>query len=85
MSIGLGIALIVIGAIFAFAIEVPIPGLDGHAFGWILIAAGVLVLILSMVMANTGRKRRSVVVTEHSDGTVTESEHRSDTRRAGEV
>ncbi len=85
MSIGLGIALIVIGAIFAFAIEVPIPGLDGHAFGWILIAAGVLVLVLSMVMANTARKRRSVVVTEHPDGTVSESERRTETRRAGEI
>jgi hypothetical protein len=85
MSIGLGIALIVIGAIFAFAIEVNIPGLDGHAFGWILIAAGVLVLVLSMVVANTGRKRRSVVVTEHADGTVSESERRTETRRTGEI
>jgi membrane protein implicated in regulation of membrane protease activity len=85
MSIGLGIILIVIGAVFAFAVEVSIPGLDGNAFGWILILAGVLTLILSMVVANTGRKRRTVVATEHPDGTVTEQERRTETRRPGDV
>lgn len=81
MSIGLGIFLVVVGAIFAFAVEVPVPGLDGNTFGWILILAGVLTLVLSMVMANTGRKHRTVVATEHADGTVTERERRSETRR----
>ena len=85
MSFGLGILLIVLGAVFAFAVEVEIPGIDGAAFGWILILAGVLVLVLSMVVANTGRKRKSVVVTEHADGTVTESERRTETRRAGDI
>ena len=42
-------------------------------------------LVLSMVVANTGRKRRSVVVTEHADGTVSESERRTETRRTGEI
>lgn len=78
MSIGLGIVLIVIGAIFVFVLEVDIPGIDDNQLGWILILAGVLTVVLSLVLANTGRKRRSVVVTEHADGTVTESERRTD-------
>lgn len=85
MSIGIGILLIVVGAIFAFAVEVSIPGLDGSAFGWILILAGILVVVLSYVVASTGRKRRTVAVTEHPDGTVTERERRTETRRTGDV
>ncbi len=78
MSIGLGIVLVVIGAILLFAIEVEIPGIDDDALGWILILAGLLTVVLSLVMANAGRRRRSVVVTEHRDGTVSESERRTD-------
>lgn len=78
MSIGLGIVLIVIGAIFVFVLEVDVPGIEDNTLGWILILAGVLTVILSLVVANSGRKRRSVVVTEHADGTVTESERRTD-------
>lgn len=83
MSIGLGIVLVVVGAIFAFAVEAPIPGLDGHAFGWVLILAGVLVAILSAVVAQGGRRRRTVAVTEHADGTVSETERRTEVRRTG--
>lgn len=85
MTVGIGILLIVLGAIFAFAVEVEVPGIDGQSLGWILILAGVLVTILSLVVANTGRKRRSVVVTEHADGTVTESERRTESRHPGDV
>lgn len=68
MSIGLGIALVVLGAIFAFAVEVPIPGLDGHALGWILMLGGAIALVLSAVQANMSRKRTVVSRTEDEAG-----------------
>ncbi len=50
MGIGLGIALIVIGAIFLFALNVNIPYISDDTFGIILIVAGVLTLILAFAM-----------------------------------
>ena len=41
MGIGLGIVLIVLGAIFLFALNVNIPYFTDDALGWILILAGV--------------------------------------------
>jgi hypothetical protein len=47
MYIGLGIVLIVIGAILVFALNIDIPGVGDDALGWILIIAGALAIILS--------------------------------------
>ncbi|KGN37193.1 DUF6458 family protein [Knoellia subterranea] len=55
MYIGLGIVLIVLGAILKFVLQVDIPGMDDGALGWILIAAGVLAILLSFAMR--GRTR----------------------------
>lgn len=85
MSAGLGLALLVIGAIFAFALHLPIPGLDGPMFGVILMLAGLLVLGLSAVQANTSRKRTSVTRTEHADGSETVTERRTVTDRPSQV
>jgi len=49
MYIGLGIVLIVIGAILAFALNVDIPGVGDDTLGYILMAAGVLAIILSFL------------------------------------
>jgi hypothetical protein len=64
MSIGAGIALIVIGAILRFAVYVTLSWVDLHLIGDILMAAGVLVVILGIVLLV--RKRRSVVTTRQS-------------------
>ena len=40
MYIGLGIVLIVIGAILAFALNIDIPGVGDDTLGYILMAAG---------------------------------------------
>lgn len=50
MYIGLGIVLIVIGAILSFALEVNIPGISDNILGYILIAAGVVAILLSFAM-----------------------------------
>lgn len=59
MGIGLGIALIVIGAICLFALNgVDVPFVSDGPLGWILIAAGVLTLVLALVMqAQRGRTK----------------------------
>jgi uncharacterized membrane protein HdeD (DUF308 family) len=58
MGIGLGIVLIVVGAIFVFALNVNIPFIDDNTLGIILIVAGVLALVLSLVMqAQRGRTK----------------------------
>jgi hypothetical protein len=57
MGIGLGIVLIVLGAI-ALAVKVNVPFIDDDVLGFILIGAGVLALILSLVMqAQRGRTK----------------------------
>jgi hypothetical protein len=58
MSIGGGIALIVIGAILAYALDFQVAGIDIMLIGYILIAAGVLVTIIGIVFAT--RRRRTV-------------------------
>ncbi|GAA1166899.1 hypothetical protein GCM10009584_04850 [Ornithinimicrobium humiphilum] len=55
MGIGLGIVLLVIGAILAFAVNFTMAGgIEITTVGYILMAAGVLALILGLVM-NTQR------------------------------
>ena len=64
MYIGLGIVLIVIGAILAFALNVDLPGIEDDTLGWILIIAGVIAIVLSLVLAN--RRRVGVTTTRES-------------------
>ena len=58
MGIGVGIVLIVIGAILLFALNINLPFVSDDTLGIILIVAGALALILSLVMqAQRGRTR----------------------------
>jgi uncharacterized membrane protein HdeD (DUF308 family) len=50
MGIGLGIVLIVIGAILVFALNVNLPFVADNTLGIILIVAGVIALIVALVM-----------------------------------
>jgi len=50
MGIPVSILLIAAGAILAFAITGTTSGVNIHAVGWILMAAGVLGLVLSLIM-----------------------------------
>jgi len=62
MGIGFSIFLLAAGAILAFAVDLTLAGLDFQIIGWILMAAGVLGLILTMVLF-TPRRRRTVAET----------------------
>ena len=50
MSIGAGIALIVIGAILVFAINVDVPWVDLDIVGYILMGAGVIIFLIFTVI-----------------------------------
>jgi len=50
VGIGLGIFLIALGAIFVFALEIDVPGVEDFSLGWILIALGLVSVILALVM-----------------------------------
>lgn len=54
MGIGLGIFLLVVGAILSFAVSDAVDGVNLVMIGYILMAAGVLSLLLGLVM-NTQR------------------------------
>ena len=64
MYIGLGIVLIVLGAILAFALNVDIPGVGDDTLGYILMIAGVIAILLSFAM--TRRRAAGVTTTRES-------------------
>ncbi|MGG5259275.1 DUF6458 family protein [Phycicoccus avicenniae] len=64
MYIGLGIVLIVIGAILSFALNIDLPGIDDDTLGFILMAAGVVAILLSFAMR--GRSNRGYSATRQS-------------------
>lgn len=66
MTIGGGIALIVIGAILAFGVELQLAGVDLDIIGMILMVAGVAGVVIGLVTRN----RR--VVEQRPAGTVVE-------------
>jgi hypothetical protein len=59
MGIGGSIALLVIGAILAFAVRDSTLGgwLDIHVVGWVLIVAGLVGLVLTLWVWNSRRTR----------------------------
>jgi cation transporter-like permease len=65
MGIGTSIFLLAVGAILAFAVTDAISGVDLTVVGYILMAAGVLGLLISMLVAN--RAPRDRVITRERD------------------
>lgn len=49
MWIGLGIVLLVIGAVLKWALNVEIPYVDDDTLGWILMIAGIAAIIFSFI------------------------------------
>lgn len=67
MGIGVGIVLIVIGAILLFALNVDMPFVSDDTLGIILIVAGALALILALIM-QAQRTRTKHVSENRYDG-----------------
>ncbi|MDF1602743.1 DUF6458 family protein [Nocardioides sp. YIM 152315] len=66
MGYGLGVFLLAVGLILAFAVTDNLANVDLTMVGYILTAAGVLVIVLTV--ATTSSRRRSTHVTQYSDG-----------------
>lgn len=67
MVIGLGIVLIVIGLIFVLdAVDIDTTAVDMHTLGWILLAAGILAIVISLIV-NQQRSRSTRVIEDRRD------------------
>ena len=67
MGIGIGIALLVIGAILSFAVRDNVPGVDLVMVGYICMAAGVLALIIGLIMNTQATRTKHTNIVEHRD------------------
>lgn len=63
MSIGLGIFLIVVGAILTFALDLQLDAIDLDLVGYILMGAGAFIVLLGLIML---MRRRSVETTSRT-------------------
>jgi membrane protein implicated in regulation of membrane protease activity len=64
MSLGVGIFLMVLGAIMAFAMEATTPGVNVNTLGIILLLIGLVVVLYSLLLwrnLSPGGRRRIVV------------------------
>ncbi len=66
MGIGLGVFLIIAGAVLAFGVKADVSQVDLTTIGDILMGGGVLVILLSMLvfMPRTRRARSTAVTTD---------------------
>lgn len=81
MAIGIGVVLLVVGAVLAFAVNADVAGIDIHIIGWILMAGGLLSLIIGLaIQLPRSRRARSTAVTTDDAGRhyVTERDDRID-------
>ena len=63
MSMGLGIALVVIGAILYFAVDVPLEAVNFDLIGIILMIAGAVIFVIGLVLMV---RKRQVTTTSHT-------------------
>ena len=82
MGIGTGIFLFVIGAVVAFAISLTVPGVDLHLIGYLLMGAGVVVFLISIIMVS---RKRSTVSTTRTAVDPTGSEKTTSQETRGDV
>ena len=69
MGIGLGIFLMVVGAILAFAVQDSISNVDLTMIGYICLGAGLLALIISLIVnAQRSNTSHRTVVERRGDG-----------------
>jgi hypothetical protein len=71
MGVGVGLILIAVGAVLAWAVDASTSGVNIHTVGYILLIVGIIGLVLSMVFWSSwagpgyfygqGRRRRTVI------------------------
>lgn len=67
MGIGLGVVLIVLGAILKWAVEIDIPGVSDDVLGIILMVGGVIALVFGVVTQAQAGRTRTVVERRNDD------------------
>jgi FtsH-binding integral membrane protein len=78
MGYGFGIFLAALGLILIYALEVDIPGVGQEALGWILVVAGLVIVVITAVQMNARRSSATVARTTHADGSQTLQERSTD-------
>ena len=68
MGYGLGVFLLALGLILAFAVQDAIDAIDLTMIGYILAGAGLLIVVLTGVQANRRSQHTTVARTTHPDG-----------------
>lgn len=77
MSIGTGIALFVIGAILAFAINIEVSWANLDLIGYILMGAGAVVFIIGLILIARRRQTNSVTRTSVDPGSGAQTTRRT--------
>ena len=80
MGIGASIFLLAVGLILALAVDVEVSGLDIAVIGWILVAAGVVGLAMTMLVfgPRSAARRDTIVRDAPADRVVEERRYESD-------
>jgi hypothetical protein len=78
MGYGLGVFLLALGLILAFAVQDAINGVDLTMVGYILAGVGALAIILTALTLNRSHGARSVSTTTHSDGSQTTTQRQNE-------
>lgn len=69
MGIGLGIVLLVAGLVLTLdVVDYDIPNVDDGALGTLLVVAGIVAIVLSLIWAAISSRRERVQVDEHHYG-----------------
>jgi hypothetical protein len=71
MGIGLGILLLAVGAVLAFAVHVTVAGVSLVTIGWILMVVGVVGLVLDVALFAPRRRRVTTAEPGYPGRTVT--------------
>lgn len=67
MGIGFGVLLVVIGAIFMWALNVNLSFVDDYTLGLILFIVGIIAIVLSLLMNMQSRRSKYVEERHYSD------------------
>ncbi|RYB95046.1 hypothetical protein EUA93_12240 [Nocardioides oleivorans] len=78
MGYGFGGFLLVVGLVLALAVDESVSGIDLTMVGWIMAAVGAVLIAITALTWNTGRRSRAVQTVTHPDGSQTVRENRTD-------
>ncbi len=78
MGYGFGAFLLVVGLVLALAVTDSVNGVDLTMVGWIMAAVGLVLIAITAITWNGGRRSRAVQSVTHPDGSQTVRENRTD-------